>query len=225
MSERVYTTGEKRLIDSIKTNLPHVCYYCNKMLTDKDVVTVDHKIPVSRGGLTTKENLVLACVDCNNEKDNMTENEYYEYKNRQDKLLNNFEYNSVLNDLLNAQTNIINKVESIKNEMLQVENKIKYIQEEMMYNNFNACDGYLYAKELKELLNRKSELSLSKEQYKQLKDMMQNHFEQTKTMTTKIIKQTTDYHKPVIKKQVMNKTTTVVKKKKTNVIELKSVAN
>lgn len=43
----------------------HKCQYCNRAdLT----LTIDHIIPKSKGGADTWENLVAACVKCNNKK-------------------------------------------------------------------------------------------------------------------------------------------------------------
>ncbi len=67
-----------------KTNtmkrLSNECYYCHKPLGRREK-TIDHKIPLSRGGEHTYSNLVVACKQCNNDKSDMTENEYYEYLN------------------------------------------------------------------------------------------------------------------------------------------------
>jgi len=45
------------------------CQYCG---TTRDPLTTDHVIPRSRGGEDTWENLVTACVNCNNKKANRT---------------------------------------------------------------------------------------------------------------------------------------------------------
>ena len=225
MSERFYTFEEQMLINNIKSNLPHICYYCNKMLTDKDIVTVDHKTPISRGGLTTKENLVLACTDCNSEKDNMTEEEYYEYKNKQSEIQSNFEVNNVLNNLIALQKSIINRIEEVKVESTQVERQIKYIQEEMMKYNFNASEGYFYARQLKDLLNKRNELTFLTSKYNLLKGNICSQNEQTNNIANKVSKEVHNYNKQIIKKQVMNKPVATVKKKRTNVIELKNVVN
>jgi 5-methylcytosine-specific restriction endonuclease McrA len=50
----------------------HQCSYCN---TRKTPLTIDHVIPKSRGGKDTWENLVTACVKCNNKKGNRTPDE------------------------------------------------------------------------------------------------------------------------------------------------------
>ena len=47
------------------------CYYCAKTLT-KTECTMDHVVPLVRGGKSTKGNIVVACKDCNNsKKDNL----------------------------------------------------------------------------------------------------------------------------------------------------------
>jgi len=51
------------------------CFYCKKQLTDKDK-TVDHKIPVSKGGTNDPSNLVISCSFCNSAKSNKTSKEY-----------------------------------------------------------------------------------------------------------------------------------------------------
>ncbi len=46
-----------------------VCVYCKKLSTK---ITIDHVIPRSQGGADTAENMVSACVRCNEIKDNRT---------------------------------------------------------------------------------------------------------------------------------------------------------
>ena len=43
------------------------CNYCLKLLA-KDDCTMDHVVPIVRGGRSTKGNIVIACKDCNNRK-------------------------------------------------------------------------------------------------------------------------------------------------------------
>jgi 5-methylcytosine-specific restriction endonuclease McrA len=50
----------------------HHCVYCNKSTPP---LTVDHVIPKSRNGGESWENLVCACVRCNNRKGNRTPEE------------------------------------------------------------------------------------------------------------------------------------------------------
>ena len=44
-----------------------VCHYCQKKYTPEEL-TMDHVIPVSRGGFSKKGNIVPCCKSCNNEK-------------------------------------------------------------------------------------------------------------------------------------------------------------
>ena len=68
--------AEKDLMVKIKENNKHVCYYCGKNIIDPDDLTVDHKIPVARGGQTVEFNLVISCKNCNLTKSNLNESEY-----------------------------------------------------------------------------------------------------------------------------------------------------
>lgn len=51
------------------------CFYCNSRLQENEK-TVDHKLPVSRGGTNDMNNLVICCKSCNSKKNNQTEDEY-----------------------------------------------------------------------------------------------------------------------------------------------------
>lgn len=47
----------------------NLCYLCGKILS-LDTATVDHFIPISKGGTNEIENLRLACKECNKNKGN-----------------------------------------------------------------------------------------------------------------------------------------------------------
>lgn len=51
------------------------CSYCGKELSDK-TATLDHKLPLSRGGSNGRANLVLSCQKCNSHKGSMTMSEF-----------------------------------------------------------------------------------------------------------------------------------------------------
>lgn len=55
-----------------------ICYYCKKKFRP-DELTMDHKIPLSRGGRSDKENLVPCCKECNNKKKYLLPAEWTEY--------------------------------------------------------------------------------------------------------------------------------------------------
>ena len=55
------------------------CQYCGAL----KALTIDHVIPVSRGGKSTFENCVTACKDCNNKKSNKLPSEIFMYLKKQ----------------------------------------------------------------------------------------------------------------------------------------------
>ena len=59
-----------------------VCYYCDRSVTPQDL-TMDHIVPVARGGKTTKGNLVTACKECNNAKKQLLPMEWENYMNKE----------------------------------------------------------------------------------------------------------------------------------------------
>ena len=48
-----------------------ICYHCGKSFS-KEELTMDHLIPVGRGGKTTKGNVVVSCKACNSRKKHLT---------------------------------------------------------------------------------------------------------------------------------------------------------
>lgn len=52
----------------------HTCHYCYKKFPVKKL-TIDHVLPLSRGGEHAWRNVVSACGKCNNKKANMTPDE------------------------------------------------------------------------------------------------------------------------------------------------------
>lgn len=57
------------------------CWYCHKPLALREdrgheVATKDHLTPLSRGGSDTIDNIVPACIECNQRKGDLTEKEF-----------------------------------------------------------------------------------------------------------------------------------------------------
>lgn len=55
------------------------CYYCKDFI-DKKYRTLEHKLPLNRGGQHTVDNITMACLKCNCTKRDMTEIEFNKYK-------------------------------------------------------------------------------------------------------------------------------------------------
>lgn len=51
------------------------CYYCGQAFRPAEL-SMDHKVPVIRGGRSSKNNLVPCCKDCNTEKKYMLLSEW-----------------------------------------------------------------------------------------------------------------------------------------------------
>ncbi len=54
------------------------CYYCSSRV-DATSLTMDHVVPIIRGGRTTKGNIVPACKPCNDKKKYLLPIEWQEY--------------------------------------------------------------------------------------------------------------------------------------------------
>lgn len=48
-----------------------ICYHCEQKFSVAEL-TMDHLIPLSRGGRSTKKNIVVSCKQCNSLKKNRT---------------------------------------------------------------------------------------------------------------------------------------------------------
>ena len=57
------------------------CFYCASAVIPKEL-TMDHIVPIIRGGKSTKGNLVPACKECNNKKKHSLPMEWEEYMKR-----------------------------------------------------------------------------------------------------------------------------------------------
>ena len=57
------------------------CYYCKSIMLPRDM-TMDHIVPVIRGGKSTKNNVVPACKQCNSKKKHSLPMEWEEYLQR-----------------------------------------------------------------------------------------------------------------------------------------------
>ena len=67
-----------------------VCAYCRRQTAlpafhanrERIRATLDHRVPLSRGGAMRGDNLVLACNKCNNEKGDMLPDEWRDFMKR-----------------------------------------------------------------------------------------------------------------------------------------------
>lgn len=57
------------------------CHYCGRRYLP-DELTMDHIVPIIRGGKTTKGNVAVVCKECNNKKKYLLPMEWEEYVKR-----------------------------------------------------------------------------------------------------------------------------------------------
>ncbi len=57
---------------------PGICHYCGQAVGRRQL-TMDHVVPLSRGGKSRKGNLVPACKTCNSKKKTLLPVEWAEY--------------------------------------------------------------------------------------------------------------------------------------------------
>ena len=55
-----------------------VCHYCGRRVPPREL-TMDHIVPIIRGGFTRKGNVVTCCKDCNSKKKYLLPVEWQEY--------------------------------------------------------------------------------------------------------------------------------------------------
>jgi 5-methylcytosine-specific restriction enzyme A len=55
-----------------------ICYYCHEKIKPQDL-TMDHIVPLSRGGRSVKGNVAPACKECNNNKKQKLPYEWNDY--------------------------------------------------------------------------------------------------------------------------------------------------
>lgn len=81
----------------------NTCQYCGATAD-----TIDHIIPVSKGGLDTPKNCVAACKTCNQVKDSRTLNELSEFK-----------------------VDILSRIEELKRQVESCDFVIRFLESEM----------------------------------------------------------------------------------------------
>ena len=62
-----------------------ICYYCNRPFLPK-LLTMDHIVPISRGGKSIKGNVVPCCKECNIAKKQLLPMEWVKYLEQFDRL-------------------------------------------------------------------------------------------------------------------------------------------
>lgn len=180
--------AEKDLMVKIKENNKHVCYYCGKNIIDPDDLTVDHKIPVARGGQTVEFNLVISCKNCNLTKSNLNESEYRSILNEAIELMKT----TKLYDIILFNNSLESAMEFKK---LQISKKSEYQKAiECEKNNLIELTRQL-------VLNPNKDLKINKKMVNLIKriDMIKLNMEKNnfiESLATKVINYIKDNNTP-----------------------------
>lgn len=141
-----------------------VCYYCKKSITNEKELTVDHLIPLSRGGKDDKTNMVISCRKCNFEKGDLTEEEYIRFNEDYE----SFEVKKAINDLLELYESIVEKSTKINKEYVELEKSIVDLEKKIMNSKFSASEGYKLVISFREALIKKNNLEKLRQAYNAL---------------------------------------------------------
>lgn len=86
------SVGRRARMDVLIERHRRRCVYCNRVVRrlrkrfgpwPRDMATEDHIIPKSAGGGDDMGNLVLACIECNNERGDMPAADYMRRKHEE----------------------------------------------------------------------------------------------------------------------------------------------
>jgi 5-methylcytosine-specific restriction endonuclease McrA len=64
----------KQIVNLFNEN--HTCYYCKKPITSAYELSIDHVVPMCRGGENTLKNVIVCCDICNLQKGKREEREF-----------------------------------------------------------------------------------------------------------------------------------------------------
>jgi len=180
MCTRLYSQEEQKTIRDFKYRSKNQCAYCGKTLLDKDM-TVDHKIPYSRGGETVLENLVISCSSCNTDKSDMTGEEYINYLILKEEEIGKDETLGAIKKIIDFNNNTENRYKEITIALCNKGTEIKEIEDCIKTMLFNASQGYNLCKELKDTLNVKESMRKESNKLLKLKNAVQAYNEELKT--------------------------------------------
>jgi hypothetical protein len=154
MCERKYTIQEQKLIAKVKSSRKHDCVYCGKHISDKEVLTIDHIIPVTRGGLTVESNLDICCEECNKEKADMNKEEYLKYLELKKVLLEVSIIYKQFNDLYNNYRNIIDTYNKNLEEYKKLSQERRDLEKIIRDSKFNAAEGFMLCNDMRQIMQK-----------------------------------------------------------------------
>lgn len=137
----------------------HTCHYCHEYGN-----TIDHVLPLSKGGCNDYLNMVCACFTCNQIKDSMTKKEFlYEYPTLEK--LNNAKKNFILSFLTSSKIKVYIDNKKMIGE-ISLEMAKKFVKE-----NKATC----LEQKKKQVMPRKNKIFIKDNHIKEAKELILNH--------------------------------------------------
>lgn len=78
LHKKLYTKDRRRIRPKLIEKYGMICYWCQVELST-ETLTIDHLIPLSKGGSNKMFNLRLSCYNCNQKKSNYSPEEVKHY--------------------------------------------------------------------------------------------------------------------------------------------------
>jgi Restriction endonuclease len=152
---------ENSIIKEFRNNSEPVCYYCNKAIqtnSNRNDLTVDHKMPLSRGGKSIYSNLVISCLSCNAEKADMAEREYKKFKVLQKRLTNSLDAIKLSKKALDLFDKIIDQAQKVNLDYNKAQKEILNLEKDIASRNYSATNSLQTLCALKNAINLRDNL-------------------------------------------------------------------
>lgn len=165
---KTFTNTDKEFI-KLKTS--GKCGHCGCKLTNENT-TVDHIIPISKGGTNREENLICLCKDCNKDKADMLADPIYFYPHLREEYVEGI--SRIFTDYIENvdyvhRTNLM-CIDILGNYMSKDERR--YIKKEYMgRKSRRKIEGYNMSLEISSLVSRLATMQLRKALYSDLDDV------------------------------------------------------
>lgn len=78
MNRPKWKSDKKREIKEQLTGGYYQCRMCKKVVENVDLLAIEHKIPLSKGGNNEMENLTVLCKSCNSKRKNRVGDEHFD---------------------------------------------------------------------------------------------------------------------------------------------------
>lgn len=140
--------------------------------------------------MTIESNLVISCIKCNKEKDYLTFEEYKSLKQKQAELRQSLDFTNIIDNVLLLYNEVIDIAKNINLDYQNAEKNLHGVEYNILSMNFNAYQGYLLAKSLKDAIEKRDYLKLLNDAYSALHSLIGTNKKQLIAINEKIVDDT-----------------------------------